>query len=78
MVYQEGNFIMTLEKSILAIVPGLQATALVGMNMKAIPKKFDMKKQQKITPNKMVKIAVANFIGIGLMKPTAKIINALP
>ena len=71
---------MTLAKSVLGIVPGLQATALVAHNLKMLPdfkmkpsKKMDMKKPIK----NVVKTGVTNIIGIGLIRPTASMINAL-
>jgi len=55
---------------ILGIIPGLQATALVSHN---IPK-FDMK---KTSPKMLVKTGVTTLVGIGLIKPTAQMINTL-
>jgi len=59
---------MTTTTSILGIVPGLQATALVGANLKLM---------KKPTPKKFVKTAVTNFIGIGMIGATAGMINKL-
>ena len=59
---------MTIEKSILGIVPGLQATALVGHNLKLL---------KKPTSKKLVKTAVTNFLGIELIGATATQINKL-
>ena len=66
---------MTLAGNVLGIVPGLQATALVAHNLKLIktPKKITPKKQIK----KFVQVGVGNIVGIGLMKPTASMINTL-
>lgn len=65
-------------KNILGIVPGLQATTLVVHN---IPKKFPMKPSKKMSVKKqskgIVKRGVTTLIGIGLIKPTAKIISDL-
>ena len=58
-------------KNILGIVPGLQATALVGSNLKM----FDMKK--KPSSKKFVKMGVTNLVGIGLIGATASEINKL-
>lgn len=67
---------MTTAKNILGVVPGLQATALVGHNLKLIPKR-----PQKITSKqqikKFIKVGTTNLVGISLMKPTAKMINDL-
>ena len=64
-------------KNILGIVPGLQTTSLVAHN---IPKKFPVKpsKKMRMKPIKgIVKRGVATLIGIGLLKPTAQMINKL-
>jgi len=68
---------MSIAKSVLGIVPGLQATALVAHN---IPKNYDMKKAGKMDmkPAKNItKKAVSTMVGVGLMKPTASMINTL-
>ena len=70
---------MSLEKSVLGIVPGLQATALVGHNLKSIPN-FNMKKGSrgmKGSAKGMVKLGITNMVGIGMIKPTASMINDL-
>ena len=64
---------MTFEKSVLGIVPGLQATSLLAHN---IPKNFNLKKT-KISPNKFVSLGMTNLVGIGMIKPTASMINTL-
>jgi len=65
-------------KNILGIVPGLQATSLVIHN---IPKKFPMKPSKKMSMKKqtkgIVKRGVMTLLGIGLIKPTAKMISDL-
>ena len=65
-------------KNILGIVPGLQATSLVIHN---IPKKFPMKPSKKMDMKKqtkgIVKRGVITLLGIGLIKPTAKMISDL-
>lgn len=58
-------------KNILGIVPGLQATALVGSNLKM----FDMKK--KPSSKKFVKMGVTNLVGVGLISGTSKLINSI-
>jgi len=68
---------MTLTKSVLSIVPGLQATALVAENIKPLMKKNFMKGKSKISTKKIVKLGVKNLIGISLIKPTAQMINTL-
>ena len=68
---------MSTAKTILGIVPGLQATALVAAN---IPDNFDLKpskKKQKNATKKMVKRGVHTIVGIGLMGPTASMINSM-
>jgi hypothetical protein len=60
-------------KNILGIVPGLQATALVGHNLKM----FDMKSGKKNNSKKFVKMGVTNLVGIGMIGATSKMINDL-
>ena len=76
-------------KTILGVVPGLQATVLVAEN---IPKNFCPKLGKKIKiegkgrglaigrmkrPN-MVRQSIRNLLGIGLIGATAETINKLP
>jgi len=71
---------MTTVTSVLGIVPGLQATALVANNLKLVPKNFGMKSKTKskmIPLKKVIKVGVVNFVGIGLIKPTSQMINSL-
>jgi len=67
---------MSTAKTILGIVPGLQATALVAAN---IPDSadFNPKKRKKNQTNKMVKRGVKTIVGIGLIGPTAGLINKM-
>ncbi len=60
-------------KGILGIVPGLQATALVGYNVGAL--KGMGKKGMSV--KKITKLGVGNLIGVSLIKPTASAINNL-
>ena len=64
---------MTTTTSILGIVPGLQATALVGANLKS----FDVKKSKDMGLKKMTKLGVTNIVGVGLIGATAGMINKL-
>jgi len=64
---------MTMTTSVLGIVPGLQATALVGHNLNAI----NYGKGKNFGLKKMTKLGITNIVGIGLIKPTASMINAL-
>ena len=66
---------MTMTSSVLGIVPGLQATALVGHNLGAI-KNFGTKKS-KFGMKKMVGLGVTNIVGVGLIGATAGEINKL-
>ncbi len=72
---------MTLAKSVLGIVPGLQATALVGLNLKAAQQNFNMKPSKKMNMQKatknIVRAGVGTLIGVALMRPTASMINKL-
>lgn len=71
---------MTLVKSVLGIIPGLQATSLVGHNLGNL-KGFDMKPKKDISMKKpiknIVKTGVVNITGVGLIKPTVSMINKL-
>jgi len=58
---------MVFEKNILKIIPGLQATALVGHNLKAIKNPLKVKS--------MTKLAMTNILGVSLIKPTAELVN---
>ena len=66
---------MTLTTSVLGIVPGLQATALVGANLGAL-KNFGTAKP-KTSTKKMIKLGVTNIVGVGLIGATAGMINKL-
>ena len=61
-------------KTVLGIVPGLQATALVGANLKS----FDMKKSKQMSLKKITKLGVKNIVGVGLIGATAGMVNDLP
>ena len=67
---------MSTTKNILGIVPGLQATALVGENLKLI-KDFNKPGKSKSPVKKMMKVGATNFIGIGMIGATAGMINDL-
>jgi len=64
---------MTTAKTILGVIPGLQATALVGRAYKMVPKKWD--KPQKKQKSNMMKGFFDITVGVALMKPTAQMIN---
>lgn len=68
---------MSTTKSILGIVPGLQATALVGENLKLFNVKKTKLKSKKMPKNEFVKTGVKNLIGIGMIGATSKMINDL-
>lgn len=55
-------------KSIMGIVPGLQATALLGPNIKLM---------KKPTSKNFIKTATTNFMGIGMIGATSDMINKL-
>lgn len=67
---------MSTAKTILGIVPGLQATALVAAN---IPDSADFKpkKRKKNGTKKMVKRGVKTLVGIGLIGATAGMISKM-
>lgn len=64
---------MSTAKSIMGIIPGLQATALVGENLKLVKNTKNYKKGS----TKFLKTGVKNLVGIGMITPTAQMINAL-
>ena len=66
---------MTIEKTIMGIVPGLQATALVGENLKLF--NVGMKGKHNISSKKLIKTGVTNMVGVGLIGATAGMINKL-
>lgn len=68
---------MTLEGNIMKIVPGLQATALLGQNVKLANFAFSPKASPKKTSKMFVKTSVTNILGTGLIGPTASMINTL-
>ncbi len=64
-------------QDVLKIIPGLQSVSLVAKNL---PKNFSMKPDKKMglkDSKNLVKRSVQTLIGIGLIKPTAQIINKL-
>ena len=68
---------MTIASTIAKIIPGLQATALLGHNIKFMKDSLKSKKTVTIKPTKVIKVGVSTLVGIGLIKPTAQMINAL-
>lgn len=56
----------------MSVVPGLQATTLVGHNLKALKLKG-----KAIQPKKIIKLGITNIIGASLIRPTAKLVNKL-
>jgi hypothetical protein len=69
---------MSLEGNILKPLPGLQATALLGRNIRLAQKSLEPRKRgSKHSMNRMVRQSVENLAGISLIKPTANFINQL-
>jgi len=64
---------MSTAKTILGIVPGLQAASLVAMNVPS----FDLKQSRKKGAKKIVKRGVKTLVGVGLIGATAGIINKM-
>ena len=64
---------MTTTNSILNVVPALQATALLGHNVKLLRPNKTLGNKAPI--KNIVKVGVGNLVGVGLIKSTAKIIN---
>ena len=68
---------MAFEKAMLGIVPGLQATALLEANVKQAQKAFSPKQSSKQSMKGMFRTGIGNIAGVGLIGPTAKMINGL-
>lgn len=68
---------MGFEKAVMGIVPGLQATALMGQNLKMARMGLNPRTSQKKMTRTMLRTSVGTIAGIGLMKPTASMINDL-
>jgi len=68
-------------RTVAGIVPGLQATSILALNL---PKKdeFSMKPSKKMATKKPVKRIVqrgiGTIVGVGLLRPTSQMIHALP
>ena len=70
---------MSTAKTIAGIVPGLQATALVGANLKELD--FDLKpkrRKNKDQIKKIVRMGTTNLIGIPLIGASASAVNLIP
>jgi len=69
---------MSTAKSIAGIVPGLQATALLGYNIGEMD--FDLKpgRKKKNHVKKMVRMGVTNIAAIPLIGATASAVNTIP
>jgi len=68
---------MSTAKSIAGIVPGLQAAALVGANLKTMDYYLQPRKKKKKGMGKMVKMGVGNLIAIPLIGASSQMINEL-
>ena len=68
---------MSTTTDIMGIVPGLQATALLGQSVKVAKDSFNPKMSQKRKMKSFVGGAVGTMAGIGLMGATAGMINKL-
>jgi len=69
---------MSTAKTIAGIVPGLQATALVGHNLKTMDYYLNPRKgKKKKGIRKMVKTGVGNLIAIPLIGASASMVNTL-
>ena len=69
---------MSTAKSIAGIVPGLQAAALVGANLKTMDYYLQPRKgKKKKGMGRMVKMGVGNLVAIPLIGATSSMVNAL-
>jgi len=69
---------MSTAKSIVSIVPGLQATALLGYNIGELD--FDLKpgkRKKKNHMKRMVRMGVTNIVAIPIIGATAGMVSAL-
>lgn len=70
-----------LTKAALGSVVGLQSVALLGQNLKLLPRQTRLKNGRvKFTFPKsrnLAKLGVSNLVGVALITPTAKMINDL-
>ena len=62
-------------KTILKVVPGLQATSVAMFAMPKFDKKGNIKPEK---PLKLFKKSVGIFAGVAMIKPTSQMINDLP
>ena len=70
---------MSTASSIVGIVPGLQATALVGYNIGEMD--FDLKPGKRKKKNhikRITRMGVTNIMAIPLIKVTAEQVNLIP
>jgi len=68
---------MSTAKAIVGIVPGLQATALVGANLKSLNYYLTPRKGKKKNTKKIVRTGLGNLMAIPLIGASASMINKL-
>jgi hypothetical protein len=73
---------MSTAKTILGIVPGLQAASLVGANLNAMNGSFGMgkgkrKKHRGHGTGNMMRMGVGNLVGVGLIGATSSMVNSM-
>lgn len=62
--------------SILGVIPGLQATAVMGQSLKMANYNLKKGRSQKAMTKNMIRGSVGIMAGVGLMKPTSEMINS--
>ena len=66
---------MSIASSILGVVPGLQATALVGHNIQNM--NYYLKPRKRIRSRRMIRTGVTNLMAIPLISGSSQQINLL-
>ena len=71
---------MTVEKSVMGIVPGVMSLGLLGESLKMLPdeKELKGKKKKSPSPKKIVKGFTTIMIAVPLIGATAGMVNKLP
>ncbi len=70
---------MSTASSIVGIVPGLQATALVGYNLGEMEFGLNQRKRRKKNHIKRItRMGITNLMAIPLIKVTAQQVNLIP
>jgi len=69
---------MSMEKSIMKVVPGMMSLGLLGRTLKFIPSEKELKGKKKPKPMKIVPLFAEVAVGVPLISATAGMVNKLP